>query len=148
MKIKTKDFATEQEYTYIKMFFFSPQEWNRKAQLEREDRDCGLRSFSCKKCKKEFKREKDLRYHESSCGEIVCYHTNCGKTFKDAILLKKHLKTHEENFVCEVCGKSFGVLQTYKRHIDTHENKQFECQVCGKKFRTKGNMVRHQKGIH
>ena len=44
------------------------------------------------KCGKVFKREKDFTFHNQYFGDSAC--KECGKVFKDAILLQKHVKVH------------------------------------------------------
>uniref|UniRef100_A0A7M5ULD3 C2H2-type domain-containing protein n=1 Tax=Clytia hemisphaerica TaxID=252671 RepID=A0A7M5ULD3_9CNID len=117
------------------------KEWNKKAQTEREKTP----GYECGLCGKFFKQKKRKRFHEKQCGdELFCYSEGCGKTFKTKDLMKKHMKTHEENYTCKICNKKFGIKQTFLTHVKSHE-KTFECDACGKRFGSKGNMVRHNK---
>uniref|UniRef100_A0A7M5XL15 C2H2-type domain-containing protein n=2 Tax=Clytia hemisphaerica TaxID=252671 RepID=A0A7M5XL15_9CNID len=79
------------------------KDWNRSAQLERENRDCDVSRLECERCKNIFSREKDKRYHEQFCYEVEC--PECHKKFRNGILMKKHLKTHTKTFECAECSK-------------------------------------------
>ena len=62
---------------------------------------------------------------------------SCGKSFSQAIYLKKHIHTvHEghKDYNCESCGKSFSYENILKRHTHTtHEGyKDNKCEYCGK----------------
>ena len=119
------------------------QEWNTSA------RDLVLQ-LKCEKCKKVFTRSKDLRFHEKNCKECNCI--VCGKTFKDTILLKKHVKIHnpEDTRTCDICNKTFCSRQALGRHKESvhSKNNSFACNTCEKLFSTKGSLNRHNKNIH
>jgi len=73
----------------------------------------------------------------------------CSKSFKSALYLNNHEKTHNKSHKCEICNKmypSLGRLNHHKKEI--HENLRiFECEICSKKFNQKYHMQNHQK-IH
>ena len=90
------------------VLFLSSQEWNKKA------RENPVKENVCK-CGKIFKREKDLKFHSKYCGDSAC--KECGKVFKNAILLQKHVKVHFPDITntCTICNKVFRSKQALRR---------------------------------
>ena len=60
----------------------------------------------------------------------------CGKSFSEAVSLKKHITTvHEghKDYKCEFCDKSASCLKKQMHTI--HEgHKDYKCESCGKLF--------------
>lgn len=78
---------------------------------------------------------------------------SCGKTFTEAGVIKRHIRTiHEgqKNYKCDSCGKSFTGSQCLKIHIITiHEGQRnYKCDSCGKDFAQSGDLKKHIKRIH
>ena len=95
--------------------------------------------------KREYMRKKLLEVKESLCNE-------CGKCFKNQILLKQHkLHTHTKNVICphEGCGRGFcGENEKYQVHLRSHTGeKPFQCNLCGAKYSNKTSLNSHIK-IH
>ena len=126
----------------INCSFLSLQEWNKKA------RENPVKENVCK-CGKIFKREKDVKFHSKRCRDSAC--KECGKVFKDAILLQKHVKVHfpDTTNTCTVCDKVFRSKQALRRHEVVHDAaKKIACIFCNQTFSTKGSLNRHNKNIH
>ena len=110
----------------------------------REDIDCGIMEYKCRKCEKPFVRAKDAAYHEKRCGECFC--SICNKKFICQISLQKHLKIHQQTYKCQICSKIFSNQYNLRRHMNVHsKNKEFSCQHCNAKFTLKAHQKRHEK---
>ncbi|KAH8276777.1 hypothetical protein KR026_000614 [Drosophila bipectinata] len=63
---------------------------------------------------------------------------SCGKSFKKANDLKRHMLTHSKimSHTCNVCQKSFSLKTTLSRHMLVHKMHRLviNCQVCGKSY--------------
>ncbi|KFB36473.1 hypothetical protein ZHAS_00003513 [Anopheles sinensis] len=78
--------------------------------------------------------------------EKICH--VCGKIFKTARSLNKHLGIHldEKKYVCQICDKSFAGKQSLRNHLDVHSDaKRHECATCGKKFLTSISLRNHRE---
>ena len=73
--------------------------------------------FKCELCDHTFGRLDHLKIHISLRHSYPC--SKCGKAFKNAKKLKKHIKIkHEEtgNLMCQHCGKGFTLVTSLKRY--------------------------------
>lgn len=125
------------------------KDWNRLAQRQREDTDCGLLTITptCDKCQKVFSRLADKRYHQQNCGESVC--VSCGAIFSNHLKLRLHENIHKEIYKCQSCSKCFSTKQALDRHKATHNSiKAFQCSKCSQLFTIKPNLTRHMKKNH
>ena len=110
----------------------------------------------CHKCdvchKRAFVKKKDLEKHKSKCGleEEICKH--CGKDFKKANALKKHITARHTNLTkkCDKCPKMYNTDKELAQHFDyAHDDSQvFKCDICEKCFTTKANLNRHNSASH
>ncbi|XP_037388207.1 zinc finger protein 12-like isoform X2 [Pygocentrus nattereri] len=74
----------------------------------------------------------------------------CSKSFKNNVLLKKHMLTHQKERAhrCEFCGKCYSHSHALQNHIRTHAGeKPYHCKFCNKTFDRKGHVQDHEK-IH
>lgn len=75
----------------------------------------------------------------------------CGKGFSSALVLKKHLSTHDDRRVqCSKCPKVFKSEMYLNRHKNlVHEPDElgvrFMCSECNKLFKNKGALNAHFK---
>lgn len=76
----------------------------------------------------------------------------CGQHFKDAQLLRNHVKSIHElmrsTVLCAECGKKFdsrSKLNTHERH---HHDKKFKCLVCPEKFQSHYKRSQHMAAAH
>ncbi|XP_036414884.1 zinc finger protein 250-like [Colossoma macropomum] len=87
---------------------------------------------------------------ESSLAGVLFPCEVCSKSFKNNVLLKKHMLTHQKETAhrCEFCGKCYGHSHALQNHIRTHAGeKPYHCKFCNKTFGRKGHMQDHEK-IH
>lgn len=82
---------------------------------------------------------------------FLCSFEGCGKTFIDAVALRKHAHVHgERQHVChyEGCGKKFSDSSKLKRHFLIHTGaRDFICpyEGCGKAFSLDFNLRTHMR---
>lgn len=128
---------------------FLMQDWNQKAQFLKEDMDCSIVKHECKRCKRVFKKGKELRFHEKNCMAVTCPVQSCGRKFESKLLLKRHQVIHSNDNECSICKKTFCSKQSLGRHKASHDSaKAFKCIICDAEFSVKGNLRRHVKTVH
>lgn len=82
---------------------------------------------------------------------FLCSYEGCGKTFIDAVALRKHSHVHgERQYVCQFdgCGKKFLDSSKLKRHFLIHTGERdFICpyEGCGKAFSLDFNLRAHMR---
>lgn len=78
---------------------------------------------------------------------LTCTQDGCEETFRQQLLLRKHLKIVHgvvEKHVCQICNFSFADKSNLKHHMVTHtDNKRFICSFCGARFHKLTNMTEH-----
>ena len=120
------------------------QDWKREGQKLREDIDCGIVTYKCRRCSASFTRAKDAAYHEKRCEECQC--TTCCKVFSSKLSLARHMNIHSAKYECETCHKTFATKHILVRHTKVHsKDKDFTCHSCNAKFKTKFSQERHEK---
>lgn len=78
---------------------------------------------------------------------LTCTQDGCEETFRQQLMLRKHLKIVHgvaERHVCQICNFSFADKSNLKHHMVTHtDNKRFICSFCGARFHKLTNMTEH-----
>ena len=80
---------------------------------------------------------------------VIC--TECGKSFRNKIIAKKHMKTHigVKEYQCNICEKDFLERRDMIVHMKRH-NKDFDiiCNICGKGFVERRYLKKHMMKKH
>lgn len=77
-----------------------------------------------------------------------CPYSQCGKIFKMASVLRRHIKDHSEKqqYQCEFCCKKFNTSSNLSKHCRIHTgHKPYSCCLCGKLFTQSSNLNVHRK---
>ncbi|KAJ8951669.1 hypothetical protein NQ318_012210 [Aromia moschata] len=112
------------------------------------------RKYSCKYCKKVFKKSYDLPLHikkeHTGQRDHVC--DICGKGFFTFHTLNTHTKmTHMKlrPFQCQYCKKKFSSKHSLTTHERQHTNiTPYTCEMCGEGFRQNVSLRAHKKSKH
>ncbi|XP_049883218.1 zinc finger protein 836-like isoform X3 [Pectinophora gossypiella] len=112
-------------------------------------------NVNCLACGASFYTFGPLLYHTNKdhkgTSAILC--DVCGQHFKDASLLKLHIKTIHENtgVLCTECGEKFETqakLKTHQKNIHDMESKKYKCLVCPLTFQSHYKRSRHMASEH
>ena len=82
-------------------------------------------------------------------GKKISYKcATCGKEYRLASVLKRHLKVHNPRpYRCNVCNKTFKFKYTLTSHMrlhsEKHRRKRHRCEVCRQTFRWRGYLNMH-----
>ena len=73
--------------------------------------------------------------------------TLCDKKF-NAMALKDHMKTHQQN-ICNECGRKVKNLRSHIKNMHTPDHlKKFKCTYCPKGFNDVGKLMHHVYSVH
>lgn len=86
------------------------------------------------------------RYYQTVC------HV-CAKVYNSVFSLAQHLLEHSDNkrprIVCKLCGKTFKDANILQKHMyRTHESQQFQCPHCPKMSPNRNALARHISSMH
>ncbi|XP_026726429.1 zinc finger protein 14-like [Trichoplusia ni] len=108
-------------------------------------------AFQCKVCNKNFSFVSALRRHEKQherTGSVRC--SECGREFRDNILLKRHTKyAHGGTYTCSKCSATFSSEPALSTHMKTHKTeseRRYQCSFtgCSKKFNFAHHLKHHE----
>ncbi|KAJ8733806.1 hypothetical protein PYW07_014357 [Mythimna separata] len=107
--------------------------------------------FQCKVCSKNFSFISALHRHEKQherTGSVQC--SECGREFRDNILLKRHTKyAHGGTYTCTKCSAVFSSEPALSTHMKTHKSqseRRYQCSFtgCSKKFNFAHHLKHHE----
>lgn len=86
------------------------------------------------------------RYYQAVC------HV-CAKVYNSAHSLAQHLLEHSDverpRIICQICGKSFKDARIMRKHVErTHESHQLQCPHCPKISPNRNALSRHIRSVH
>lgn len=114
--------------------------------------------FECEICFKQFPSAARLEYHKMTPYSRVHQCSQCDKSFITALLLAKHVESHNQNAVektprekpipevqCDECGKMFKNKHYLRQHwkCKHSQEKVFSCSICQRKFKWKSTLQGH-----
>lgn len=110
-----------------------------------------LTSFPCEICGKMFRLASSLKRHlENHAMAYTC--TICNATFPNELLCHQHKLTHAKNksHTCKVCGKGFQRPHQLTIHMQVHSEdcKKFRCDECDTVYSYKTSLSRHMLKYH
>ncbi|XP_045761214.1 zinc finger protein 93-like [Maniola jurtina] len=107
--------------------------------------------FECKECCKKFSfisaLKRHQKQHERTCS-VIC--SDCGRSFRDEPLLKRHIKyAHKGIHVCSKCSSTFHSDLALSSHMKSHKPKcerRFKCKYsgCNKSFNFSHHLKHHE----
>ncbi|KAJ8734200.1 hypothetical protein PYW07_014751 [Mythimna separata] len=107
----------------------------------------GERPYSCE-CGKSFTQSSSLAAHRKTHSATTYFTCSlCGKQFKHAFSMKKHMRVHESaSFSCSICCKSLKSKESLKAHMHRHYKIcNYNCEDCGDTFVTSAELHNHRK---
>ncbi|KAK6317946.1 hypothetical protein J4Q44_G00112370 [Coregonus suidteri] len=111
-----------------------------------EDSESDSEAFSCTQCEKSFRTALRLKKHQTRhTDKTLHYCMTCEKSFPYASLLKQHLTMHDADrtYCCTKCEKSFRSAPCLRKHLTTHGEKNHGCTECDRKFCSASRLKRH-----
>jgi hypothetical protein len=100
----------------------------------------------CKICDIRSKTISDESFWEKTCPE-------CKIHFPRIVIrdMKRHIKGHDLDNLCELCGKGFRrpkYLMQHKTDIHSNDSKNFQCTICQKTYKQQRNLKLHWRLRH
>ncbi|XP_063392828.1 zinc finger protein ZFP2-like [Cydia fagiglandana] len=135
--------GASRRYHCTKCPYHTPHSQTLVNHMHRHD---GVRPYQCE-CGKSFTQSSSLAAHRKTHSLTTFYTcSTCGKQFKHAFSLKKHLLVHEKgNFNCEICHKTLKTKKSLQDHMHRHYNiRNYNCEDCGDTFVTSSELQSHR----
>ena len=123
------------------------QEHPDEAKLEEE-------ALHCQICDKFLRSRNTFRSHMKLHQEAKRVCETCGKSCDGAAALKRHMKRHKKDKICELCGKGFAFdYELNDHHLKNHEGKGDQrmipcCKACDRTFDSWQLMLQHRDQEH
>ena len=119
--------------------------------------DCvhyNIRKHRCEHCGRGFFEKKDRVKHEKTCvgSQRTC--SICSETLANPLLLKDHVKSIHNLFLCKHCGEHTESAQALRLHCTKKHWKEYNddadhiCEQCGKVCKGMLTLKRHVKKMH
>ncbi|CAH0722342.1 unnamed protein product, partial [Brenthis ino] len=141
---KVSGFGIDRRYHCTKCSYNTPHSQTLVNHMRKHSGD---RPFHCE-CGKSFTQSASLNAHRKTHSNATYFTCSmCGKQFKHAFSLKKHLDVHEiGKFNCDICQKQLKSRQTLQDHMYRHYNiRNYNCEDCGKTFVTCSELLNHKR---
>ena len=100
----------------------------------------------CKICDARSKTKHDPNFWRKTCPECKVYFAN----IKHAEM-KRHIKGHDEDSLCELCGLAFRRQKGLDQHIEEIHSTQkttFVCKICANEYKQERNLTQHIRQRH
>jgi len=151
-KVKKENFKKSDSKIY--KCNYCGKEFVQKCNRDRHVKSSVCKTNSCPTCGKVFTISgKFARKHISECKIIAENCHLCGKAFTNSLMLKAHMKKHQENSKRNVvpdgyvrCPKC--KIKIIQSEFNSHKCTIYPCHECGKQFATKAKVHYHYKAIH
>jgi hypothetical protein len=73
----------------------------------------------------------------------------CGISFKNYVVLNRHINSHFPYFVCNQCGEGCSTAQRLREHnVYHHADRLHCCEICQKSFPTASRKKWHVSSVH
>jgi len=107
--------------------------------------------FKCDQCDKDFPLKCNLLIHMKSHNSCPQKCNQCGKMYKTAVSLKRHIaEIHsEKRLECDECYQLFSTSRTLNHHKKfVHVLKSFKCDQCKYRSKTASDLKKHINTVH
>lgn len=108
------------------------------------------RTYTCNWCGETNDHFKMHKLHIRNCCQTSVLCTECGKSYKNIIMLRAHEKRIHKGikepalFKCNICSKMFKSNFLLKMHLNRHMNiRNYSCAICNQQFFTKASAQLH-----
>lgn len=112
----------------------------------------GSTHYQCNDCGKILSTSYNFLVHRNThTGERPCTCHVCGKSFRSASGLNRHVRNVHagmKQFACDICGRCLASKASRDEHRRTHTGERpHVCEACGKSFKQKASLHVH-KSFH
>ena len=113
------------------------QEESKKEEKKRLDENI------CTFCFKEFSNKWECKTHMKKA------HVNTDTESGNNAQQKERSELESANFQCKICGKQYKHAISLKKHMREHQQGiKYECKYCGKNFGRRDTLLRHAQILH
>lgn len=101
--------------------------------------------FQCIHCQRQFSKKFSLQRHNKICEGKNYSCSRCFKTFPYKNICLKHEKTCIGQPICKICGCKYSCKFSLERHEKKCDDKQYSCNSCQVTFRRIRDWRNHTK---